>query len=385
LSLAYLVARPSLASLRYLGRYVFWNPSGTHDWQRFAARPIARPPEALRYRADAAASKAAAALLQTIGPGSGGLPARIPLAQLIEQTGTTAFLAISENCVVHETYCNGHARDAMTRAFSISKAATSALVGVALAQGHVGGIDDPVLRYLPELRGRGYEAVTIRHLLQMTGGLRAPWGRSPWSDGVLAYWHPNTRAMILEGRPLAALPDAEFQYNDFSTCMLAMVLERATGSTIAGYFQHWIWEPLGAEFDASWSLDHAGDGLENTASGLNARAIDLAKLGSLYLNGGVAAGRRVLASEWVAESVSEPPRDAPGREIHVGRDVRHYKFGWWGHRRGDGVMRFWAEGHRGQFVYCAPDKKLVLARFGDQPGRVGTGWPNLLGDIADRF
>jgi CubicO group peptidase (beta-lactamase class C family) len=385
LSIVYLLARPSAATLRYLRRYVLWNPSGTSDWQRFAARPIRRAQDPMRYPADAGRALAAAQHLQTVGPSAAGLPATVPLRQLLEQTGTTAFLVIDDGQLVHESYFNGHRRDSMTRAFSISKSATSALVGAALSQGLLASVDDTVLRYLPELRGRGYDAITIRHVLMMTGGLRAPWGRSPWAEGVLAYWHPDTRAMIIKGRPLAARPDAEFQYNDFCTCMVSMVLERACGMSIAAYFARQIWEPIGAEFDASWSLDHEGDGLENGASGLNARAIDLAKLGTLYLNGGHAGGRQVLPAEWVAQSVAEPPANAPGRTVHVGRDLRYYAFGWWGHHRAGGATRYWAEGHRGQFIYCCPDKNLVITRFGAEPGFVGTEWPNLLGDIADNF
>ncbi len=385
LSAIYLLARPSAASLRYLRRYVLWNPSGSSDWQRFASRHIAAAPRPLRYTSDPTATKSAAALLQTVGPGSSGLPATVPLQALLAQTGTTAFLVIHRGNLVHEAYFQGHRRDTVTRAFSISKAATSALVGAALGQGRLASVDDPVVRYLPELGAHGYDDVTIRHLLLMTGGLSSPWGRSPWSEGVLAYWHPDTRAMILAGRPLATRPGTEFQYNDFSTCMLALVLERATGSNVSTFFSQRIWEPLGAEFDASWSLDHAGDGLENTASGLNARAIDLAKLGSLYLHAGRAGANQLLDPGWISESVSPPPDAAPGGAVAVGRDLRFYKYGWWGHRRSGGVPRFWAEGHRGQFVYCCPDKDLVIARFGTEPGTVGTAWPQLLGDIADRF
>jgi CubicO group peptidase (beta-lactamase class C family) len=375
--------------LVYVQRYVLWHPSGAVDCRRFAGRTIGRAPHSVAMPTDPALAAAAADRLRTFSFDSAiairGAPAPVALDELLAESGTTAFLVISDNCLLHESYFNGHARETITRGYSITKSATSALVGIALEQGCLGDLDEPLLRYLPELAGRGYEGVTIRHLLLMTGGLRSSWARTPWSLGPLYYWHPDMRSLIVRAPPPATRPGERFAYNDCSTCMLGVILERATGTGIAQFFERWIWQPVGAGSEAIWNLDHAGDGLENAASGLNARAIDLARLASLYLNDGRAGNRQILPPSWIGESVSPPPLGAPGGLITVAGDVRYYKLGWWGHRCANGGFRYWAEGHRGQFLYCCPDRKLVIARFGNGLGRVGHAWPALLGAIANQF
>jgi CubicO group peptidase (beta-lactamase class C family) len=389
LAAAYLVTRPTRETWIYLQRYVFWHPSRNADWQRFAGRELGRSPHPLEMPTNPERAAAAAARLRSCridgAVANGGQAPSVTLEDVLAETGTTAFLVIADGCLLRETYYDGHARGTITRGFSISKSATSALMGIALDHGCVRSLDDPILRYLPELAGRGYDEVTIRHLLLMTGGLRAPRFRTPWAPGPLYYWHPDIRNLIRRAPSPATRPGELFAYNDCSTCLLGLLLERATRSSIAAYFERWIWQPVGAQYDALWSLDHAGDGLENAASGLNARAIDLTRLASLYLNAGRAGGCQIIPPGWISESVSPPPIEAPGGSIVVAGEARYYKLGWWGHRRAGGAYRFWAEGHGGQFLYCCPDRKLVIARFGSGYGRVGKNWPKLLGTIGDRF
>lgn len=383
LGLAYVAARPSRANAVYAGRYVFWNPSGTGDWRRFAQRPVARAAVPAPYARDPAGSAPAAQWLHS-APAAAGAAAGTSLDTLLEQTGSTAFLVVHAGRLVRESYYNGHARESLTRAFSITKSATSALVGIALEHGWLGDPDAPITRVLPELEAGGYGCVSARHLLQMTAGLRAPWGRSPWADSPLFYWHPDIRGLVLGGRPLVADAGTAFQYNDTATCLLAVLLERAGAIDVAGFFERHLWQPLGSEYDAVWSLDRPG-GLANAASGLNARALDLVKLGSLYLNGGTAGGRPVVPRSWVDATVTVPAADLPGRHVPVDGDPRCYSLGWWGHLAANGAYRYWAEGHRGQFVYCCPDRQLVIARFGHEPGHVGSRWPLVLRELADRF
>lgn len=374
-----------LASPTYLRRYLAWSPSGAGDWQRFPSRPIARPDTPVRYPEDHAAAARLAPRLREVTWRHGGAARTEPLDPLLAATGTTAFIVIQDGAVLRESYLNGHRRDSMTRAFSVSKSFTAALVGAALDQGRLHGLDDALIRYLPELAGRGYDAITLRHLLLMAGGLRFSHGRLPWRDSPLTYWHPDQRRLLLRGPPVVAAPGRRFLYSDYSTALLGLVLERATGTSVSRYLEQRLWRPLGAEFDASWSLDHAGTGLEFTASGLNARAIDLVKLASLYLEGGRWAGARLLPPDWVAESVTPLPAPLPGHTAQELAEGTYYKLGWWGHDLGGGRRCFFAAGHLGQVIYVCPERRLVLARFGAALGSVGWGWPMLLRALAERL
>jgi len=372
-----------IASLTYLRRFVFWSPSGVEDWWRFPSRTIAAAEAPFHYPEDAEAAERLAPALREVTFLQDGAARTVALDPLLAETGTTAFIVIKDGAVVRETYLNGHQRDSVCRTFSVSKSFTSALVGVALAEGRIHDLDDPMVRYLPELRGRGYDGITIRHLLLMAGGFRFSGGRFPWKDSPLLYWHPDIRRLILDGPPLVAAPGERFGYSDYSSAVVGVILERVAGTSISRYFEDRLWKRLGAEYDAIWSLDHETTGLEATASGLNGRAIDLVKLGTLYLEGGAWAGAQVLPSAWVAASVTPLPAELPGHSDQEVRERVFYKFGWWGHTMGDGSTCFYAHGYRGQLIYVCPAKRLVLARFGREIGSVGASWPALLRAIAE--
>jgi CubicO group peptidase (beta-lactamase class C family) len=373
------------ASPEYLRRFVLWSPSGTDDWRRFPSRTVGRAPEPFRYVEDPSIAQRYAPLLREVTYQHAGRPRTVPLDDTLVETGTTAFIVIRDGLVIREDYLNGHRRDSLTRAFSVSKSVTSALVGIALSEGKVRALDDPFVRYLPELRGRGYDGITIRHLLAMSAGFRFSYGRRPWADSPLLYWNPDIRSVILGGPPRLSPPGERFNYSDYSSAVLGMVLERATGATVSSYFEDRIWKRIGAEHDASWSIDHEGDGLEYTASGFNGRAIDLVKIGSLYLDGGAWIGQQVVPEPWVTDSVTPPPVELPGLSERDKSEQVFYGYGWWGHVLDGGETCFYAHGYRGQLLYACPRRRLLIARFGRELGSVGEAWPMLLRALAEKF
>ena len=378
--------RAGTFDLGYLRRFYLWSPSGANDWARFPARAVARADVPFHYPADAARATLCAPSLREVTYSQGRQPRTVILDDLLARTDTTAFIVVKNGALVRETYLNGHRRDAMTRAFSASKTFAAALVGAALSEGRIENMDDPFVRYVPELRGRGYEGITIRHLLQMTAGFPFTYGRMPWADSPLLYWHTNIRRVILAGPRLVSSPGERFQYTSYSSALLAVVLERVIGTTIAAYFEQQVWKPIGAEYDASWSLDHDGAGLEYTASGFNARAIDLVKLGTLYLNGGRWGDEQVLPADWVAASVSPLPSPLPGYSDEQRRSNVYYKLGWWGHELEGDRFGYFAEGYLGQVIYVYPDRQLVIARFGKEPGGPDpVDWPMVLRAVAEKL
>jgi CubicO group peptidase (beta-lactamase class C family) len=384
LALAALVlASCSAATCTLLRRYVTWGPSSIEDFRRFPARSIARADAPFRYPNDPASADRYAPLLQEVTYRHDGRARTVALDALLADTGTTAFIVIKDGAIVRESYFNGYARDSMNRAFSATKSFTAALVGVALSEGRIHDLDDPFVRYLPELRGRRYDEITIRQLLLMSAGFSYTYGPFPWTDNTRLYYHPDARRVILDGPPVEAPPGRTFRYNNYSPTILAMILERVAGETVSRYFERSIWKPIGAEYDATWSLDHEGTGLESTPSGLNARAIDLVKLGTLYLNGGRWGERQIFTTNWAEESVTPLPAELPGHSDDDVANGVYYKFGWWGHALGVGRYCFYANGHLGQFIYVCPEKQLIVARFGKELGSVGREWPMVLRAIAE--
>jgi CubicO group peptidase (beta-lactamase class C family) len=151
-----------------------------------------------------------------------------------------------------------------------------------------------------------------------------------------------------------------------------MVIERITEGSVSEYLQGKIWEPLGMEYPASWSLDSQGSGMEKMESGLNACAIDYAKFARLYLRKGEWTGSQIIPESWVTESTT------------VASDVRwtHYKYLWW--ITGAGKGRYMAAGNLGQFIQVAPDKNCIILRFGrGKPGDWKRVYPQLFASLLE--
>jgi CubicO group peptidase (beta-lactamase class C family) len=142
------------------------------------------------------------------------------------------------------------------------------------------------------------------------------------------------------------------------TQLLGIILERVTEQTVAKYSEEKIWIPMGAEFDASWSLGSAEEGFEKMESGVNARSIDFAKIGSIFLNNGMWNGMQIVSSKWVSESTSPSFFNVRGWGNN-----RYFGYKWWGILRGNNKI-YYAPGHLGQYIYVNPDKKIVVVRNG---------------------
>ena len=288
------------------------------------------------------------------------------LDSFLASTGTQAFLVIQNDKVIYERYFMGYKRDSVVTSFSIAKSFDSAMIGIAIQEGFIKSADDPITNYLPELAQRDprFKDIRIRDLLRMASGLRydpnRPFGMG---DGSLTYSFDDLRHLALTETEIVEPAGVNFLYNNYNPLLLGMILERATGKAVTTYLQEKIWTPLGMEFDASWSLDSEKSGFEKMESGINARAIDFAKLGRLYLNRGNWDGNQIVPAEWVAESIQD-------NGLIEGHSI-FYGYMWWGERCKTDTQDFFAIGNFGQFVYVSPSKNMIIVRNGEKYGLKG--------------
>ncbi len=209
----------------------------------------------------------------------------------------------------------------------------------------------------------------------MASGLRYRDDGLPWSaDDTKTYYATDLRYLALEDSSIEGEPGQHFEYNNYHPLLLGLVLERTTGSSVAQYLEEKLWKPLGMEADGSWSLDSEASGFEKMESGINGRAIDFAKFGSLYLSGGTWRGQQVVPRSWVEESTRAQVATPSG----LG-----YGYFWWVGKDG----HYAARGNHGQFIFVAPDRGLVIVRFGTRFGLGGEGeaWMGMFEDLASRF
>jgi CubicO group peptidase (beta-lactamase class C family) len=369
---------------QYVLRVIAWGDSDSFDWQKFPKHDLHAAPEPYRF-AEAPDSSVPALLADIAGAGD--------WEEFLEENQTQAFVVIHDGNILYEGYFNDTQRDSIVTSFSVAKSFTSALIGIAIDEGYIGSVDDPITDYLPELAERDarFGNITIRHLLLMASGLEYKEFRFPGlnSDDPLTTYHPDQRALALTNTKVLDPPGAYMQYNKYHPQLLGMILERATGGTVTEYLQAKIWDPIGMEYDGSWSTDSEESDFEKMETGVNARAIDFAKFGQLFLNGGYWDGRPVISEAWVSES-TEPnlPADYAAYYPDYFSTIPgqgYYTYMWWGIAIEPGVYDFVAEGDKGQVIYVSPRKSLVIVRNGIDYGIPFGAWFELLYEFANRL
>jgi CubicO group peptidase (beta-lactamase class C family) len=282
----------------------------------------------------------------------------------------SGLLVVKQGAVAFEKYFLGNGRQTRWMSMSVVKSITATLIGMAIRDGHIRGLDDPLTDYLPQFLDTAYDGVTVRNLLQMASGVA-------WKE---TYTDPasDRRAMLeaqISGKPGAILelmamltraadPGTRWNYSTGETQVAGALVAAATGKPVADYLSEKIWIPFGMETDARWWLE-SSDGLEIGGSGLSATLRDYARFGLFMLNGGVIDGHPTLPDGWVEEATSA--KTIAGEEVEYG-------YMWWPLDHG----AYAAVGIFGQFVYVHPDSDLVVALWSAQPKPVGT-------DVIDEY
>lgn len=282
----------------------------------------------------------------------------------LERNKTVAFIVIHNDSIEFEKYFNGYSEKSIVASFSMAKSIMGILIGCAIDDGLINSVDDSVVCYLPDLDENEFKGVTIRDLLNMTSGIKFSENYfNPLSNAAGFYYGKGIRKKISRLK-VDKKPGQTFNYNSGNSQLLGLLLEKVlSGRSVSEYLHEKIWNPLGMEYDATWSIDSNYNGIEKTFCCVNARAIDFAKIGSLYLKKGFWRGKPVISENWVNSST---------RIDTTSNGKWFYHNQWWIHsKNGD----FGAEGHNGQFIYVNPQKNLVIVRLGKRYGKIQNWYP----------
>lgn len=305
------------------------------------------------------------------------------LDDVLDASHTIAFLVLKGDEIVLERYADGHAADAPSQFFSVTKSLTAVLVGAALDDGILGSLEQSVVEFVPEYAGRGFDRVTLAHLLAMTSGIGYVENDNPFGLHVPFNYTSDVERMILAFR-MAGEPGVQFRYKSGDVGLLALVLSRALApETLKAYAQRRLWTPLGMEDEGVWSLDRDG-GLEKAWCCLAGTARDLAKVGRLFLARGMWAGERLLSEAWIQRSLErDGVDDGAWPADFAAAGFRNYSALWWllSEDEGDAL----AQGKDGQFLYLNPTRDVVVVRLGRSVGDLRTSqWVSLFRDVALR-
>ena len=307
----------------------------------------------------------------------------------LEKTKTSSFIVIKDDKIIFEKYYNDYDRDSIVTSFSIAKSFTSALIGIAIDEGYINSLYDPITDYIPELKERDerFSQIKIIDLLHMSSGIKY----DSSVDDRNTYYAADLRKLAIEKTQIESNPGRRFEYNNYHPLLLGIILERATKQPVSVYLQEKIWKPIGMEYNGSWSTDEYD--FEKMESGINCRAIDFAKFGRLYLRDGNWDGMQIISNEWIKLSTESYFPDAQGYypDVSFFRDRPvYYSLMWWGVKRDENSYDFFALGNFGQFIYLSPDKDLIIVRNGMDYGEgMENGdidwWPIIFYEFSNRL
>jgi CubicO group peptidase (beta-lactamase class C family) len=278
----------------------------------------------------------------------------------------TALLALKDGKIAYEDYEMGNNERTRWMSMSMVKSITSSLMGAAVQQGYIHGIDDPVTQYVAKLKGSAYDGVSIRYLLQMASGVK--WDETytnPASDRrrmleAQIAQQPGAILDLMSKLPRAGAPGTIWNYSTGETFVAGAVVRAAVGRPLAQYLSERIWTTVGMEADATWWLE-SPDGLEIGGSGLSATLRDYGRFGLFLMNDGVVKGERILPEGWVREA---------GSSKTIGGKVVDYGYMIWPFSASPGSVNrgaFQALGIYGQHIYVNQRERVVIVVWGAQP------------------
>ena len=281
------------------------------------------------------------------------------LYDYISRNRVAGLLVIKNRGVALEHYDLGNGPATRWVSMSMAKSISTTLIGIAVRDGFISSVDAPLTDYLPQLAGSGYADASIRHLLQMTSGVR--WDDThtdPDSDRrhmleLQIGQQPATILHYVASRPRIATPGTVWNYSTGETHIVGALLHAAVGRWLSDYLSERIWAPFGMESDAAWWLE-SPQGLEVAGAGISATLRDYGRFGLFMLGNGTIDGRRLLPDDWIREATA--PRPFNGGQLDYG-------YMWWPVPAPDGSFTqgaFSARGIFGQYTYVNPAEDIVI-------------------------
>ena len=282
------------------------------------------------------------------------------LQRSLTQTQTIAFLIFQHDSLIYEWYEKGYSDSSHTNPFSVTKSITSILTGIALREGKIKSLDEPVGNYYEPYKRADLSGLTLKHLLTMSSGLN-------YHDnylnpvGHLAHlYYGHDMVKFVTTLKYEKAPGYEWRYKNVDPEILGIALRNAVGMSITDYASEKLWGPIGAAHDAYWLTDHKG-GMEKTYCCFHTDARDIARIALLYEHLGNWHGQQLVDSAYVRASLS--PVNLPDGERGDSVITRRYGYLWW-LRNTDGLGDYAADGMKGQYIGTLPDKDIIFVRLG---------------------
>ncbi len=293
------------------------------------------------------------------------MPATVPWStgtlawqEFLDKTNTNAFIVVRNGVITYEYYKKGILPSTQLPSYSVAKTMTSILIGHLIETGKIKE-SDTFVQYFPQYKtGTSFDNVTIQSLLDMESGVGVsdnyPTGPSGWGVGIAQmYATTDLNFFVKHNRKMFEAPDTKPEYRSVNTQLLGMIVHKVTGMRVSDYFSENVWKPVGAQYPATWNVDHVG-GQEKTFCCFNAAARDYAKVGLAMINGGYTGSHQIISTAWL-NRISTP---AVTLDHSWG-----YSAQVWHPFPGINL----ALGLHGQYIFTDPSTRTVIVKLSDNP------------------
>lgn len=280
--------------------------------------------------------------------------------EFMQRYRNTGLLILKGDTILAERYQYDRKAEHRFASMSMAKTVVAMLIGIALHEKAIKSIDDEAGQYVAQLKHHPYGQTSLRHLLTMSSGVgfNEQYDGAP-GDGAIfrrLMWSPDGpggAGAVMPFKERVRPAGEKFSYSSPETQVLALVLRAAVRRPLAEYLSEKIWQPMGAEADATWTVDKAG--YEHGPAGINATLRDWGRFGLLLANDGVLEGRQIIPPDWVRSATTA---QAPHLQVGVATKFNGYGYQTW--LIHSTWRHFLLLGIRGQSVFVDPYSKLVI-------------------------
>lgn len=302
------------------------------------------------------------------------IPFFVDIPNFLQTHKVRSFIVLRKDTLLYQYYAKDLSETSLHPSYSIAKSFTSALVGIAIDEGHIQSEDDLVITYLPELKtyikDKRLDQLKIKHLLNHTSGIRYRLE----IDAKIYYAGDLMRG--IRRLKFADTPGTRQHYLNVNIQLLGLVLQKSTKKQPSEYLQEKIWQPIGMCYDAIWSTDRKQE-LEKNYCCLGATALDYAKFGRLFLKKGNWEGKQIVSEAWYNKSIS--------RDTSEGSSF-NYNHSWYIGLKEYGD--FMAIGLFKQHIYVYPEKEIIIVLLNDREKRIRAervNWWHIFRQLADQL
>ncbi len=284
-----------------------------------------------------------------------------PVQDFLMDTRTTALLVIKDDVIKYEKYYMGGDEDTLFSSNSMGKSFVSALMGIAVAQGDVKSVDDPIGNYIPEFVGTELETIPIKACLRMASGINFDEDKD-MSRFSMRTLMGSSAMKVIAKYGVQEEPYTHRRYLSINTEILGEVITNATGKSLSEYMEEKLWKKLDAGHDAYWTLSN---GKELAMGGLSVSLRDYARFARLYLNKGNYNGEQILPETWIRDTMDiSAEYSKPGANFDAYNAIG-YGYQWWLPEGEEG--EFMAIGVYGQWIYVNPVEKVIIVKTSADP------------------